>query len=451
MFAVLRRRAAPAALLVAAFGLTGSALADDRPATPQGAETLQAFFDRFLPAPPAGGPALVTVQPDGQSYRVSADLAAISGALKGAGANATYDAAPLVYQLFEQTDGKWRVVQDAMPKIVTHAKDVTSTLTLDNYHQTIVIDPELAWWRSGDASADKGNLTTEAPNVSQSVDFGPLKGVFTTTVNADGSVSSTAKDDIDDIAFKFASTDKDGKSVSSSGRADKAVFNVGVDGLKSRKLFDLLTLLSVHRADLASHEAELKDVLRPLAAPGVKFVEGGEASKVMVASPLGAIALASAKFAVGVTNAGANSAVDAAIDAEGLSLPVGLVPPGATDLTPSKIDLVFTVKGIDIAAAAGAAIDNLHLGGPGPAISDVDFGQGFGRAARDGSAEDRARAVACRRARYRRRPRGGTALRRGQDRGLGHDQDAWLRQDDERGQRDGAGVGDQGAAGDRNG
>ncbi len=371
---VLRRCAAPAALLAAAVAMSGPALADDRPATPQGAETLQAFFDRFLPAP-AGSPPLVSVQPDGQSYRVSTDLSAMSGAMsafRGAGTNASYDPAPLVYRLFEQTDGKWRVVQDALPKIVTHAKDVTSTLAIDNYHQTMIIDPALAWFTGGEASADRGNLTSVAPNVSQSFDFGPLKGVFTTTVNADGSVSSTAKDDIDEIAFKVASTDKDGKSVSSSGRIDKAVFNVGVDGLKSRKLFDLLSLLSVHRADLAPHEAEVKDLLRPLAAPGVKFVEGGEASKVMVGSPIGAIALAGAKFAVGVTNAGPDSAVDAQIDAEGLSLPVGLVPQGAADLTPSKVDLVLTVKGIDIAAAAGAAIDAMHLGGPGPAISEAN-------------------------------------------------------------------------------
>ena len=63
MFAtVLRRRAALAALLAARRVLAGPALAGDRPATPQGAETLQAFFDRFLPAPPPGGPPLVTVQ-----------------------------------------------------------------------------------------------------------------------------------------------------------------------------------------------------------------------------------------------------------------------------------------------------------------------------------------------------------------------------------------------------
>ena len=49
---VLRRRAAPAALFAGATLLAAPAFAGDRPATPEGAQNLQAFFDRFLPAPP---------------------------------------------------------------------------------------------------------------------------------------------------------------------------------------------------------------------------------------------------------------------------------------------------------------------------------------------------------------------------------------------------------------
>ena len=102
----------------------------------------------------------------------------------------------------------------------------------------------------------------------------------------------------------------------------------------------------------------------------------------MFGSQMGAIALDRAKFAFGVANAGPDSAIDTTISADGLSLPVGLVPPNATELTPSKIDLAFTVKGIDLAAAAAQAIDSLHLGGPGPAISERRLGQGVGGFAR---------------------------------------------------------------------
>ena len=369
---VLRRRAAAAALFAGATLFAAPAFAGDRPATPEGAESLQAFFNRFLPAPPAGGSPLVAVKTDGQHYVASLDVAAINGFLKGAGANARYNSATFVMNLFEQDDGKWRVVQDSFPTVVSHAADATGVTRIDNYHQTMLIDPALAWFVNCTASADKGSVGVTGPKLDQSFDFGPLKADCATTVNANGSVSSTAKEDIHDIAFKVSGTDKRGKLVDASGRIGDMAFNIGVDGLKSRKLFDLVALISAHSGDLAAHEGELKDALRPLAAPGLRFVEGGEASKMMIGSQIGAIALDGAKFAVGVANAGPDSAIDTTVSVEGLSLPVGLVPPNATELTPSKIDLALTVKGIDIAAAAAQAIDSLNLGGPGPAISEAD-------------------------------------------------------------------------------
>jgi len=367
-----RRRTARVALLFGAAILAGPALAADRPATAEGAKAVQAVFDRFLPAPTAEAPPFVSVKVDGESYVVSVDLADVNGALKAAGADASYEPAALVYRLFEQDDGKWRVVQEAFPKIVSHVRDATSVVDIVTYRQTFVIDPALAWFTSGAASADKGNMTVKAANLDETFDFGPLKADLATTVDSTRSVSSSVKETIDAIAFKVAGTVKDGRPVNVSGRMDRAAFSVGVDRLKSKTLFDLVALLSAHRADLAEHEVELKDLLRPLAAPGLRFAEGGEASKLLIESPIGAIALSEARFAVGVSNNGPESAVDATVGAEGLSLPVGLLPPGAADLTPSKINLTATVNGFDIAAAADTAIDNLHLASGGPAISPSD-------------------------------------------------------------------------------
>ncbi len=369
---VLRRRAARAALFVGASLFALPALAGDRPATPEGAQSLQAFFDRLMPAPPAGSPPFVAVKPDGGGYLVTTDLAAFNGLSRGAGKVTRYDPAPLVYRLYEQDDGKWRLAQDSLPKIVSRAGDAMSVVDIANYRQTLVIDPALAWWTSGEATADKGTISLTAPKLDQTVAFGALKGDYAATVNANGTVSSTVREAVADVDFKTSSTDGDGKSVSSSGRIDKAAFNLGVDGLKSRALFDLVSLVSAERDDLAKHEAEVKERLRPLAQPGLKLVEGGEASKVLVGSPLGAVALSQAKVAFALSNAGPDSALDATIGAEGVSLPVGLLPPNAGDLTPSKIDLAFTVKGIDIAAGANRAIDGLHFTDQGPTLSDDD-------------------------------------------------------------------------------
>ena len=126
------------------------------------------------------------------------------------------------------------------------------------------------------------------------------------------------------------------------------------------------------RADLASHEAELKGLLRELAAPGLKFTEGIEAQKTFVAAPIGAVTLANAKYQLGAANAGPQSSVSLNVSAEGLSLPVGMLPAGG-DLTPSRIDLSAALKGVDIAAAANEWISALSLQGDGPVIQDQDL------------------------------------------------------------------------------
>jgi hypothetical protein len=354
-----------------ALGAASGALAGDKPATPEGAQNLRAFFDSRLPAP-ANSPSPVTVKPDGSNYVVSADLGALDGLLKSAGANVSYDPATLIYKLTEQDDGKWRLVQDSFPKLAARSDEVSSAIDITNSKLSVLIDPALAWWLSGSASADKGLIAMHGPAIDQTINFGAAKADYATTVNPDGTVSSTVKDQIEDIGLKATATSEDKKPMAVSAHLDRAAFNIGVDGLKSRKVFDLWSLLAAHRVDIAQHEPELKDLLRAVVAPGLKLAEGGEATKALIALPYGAITLAGMKAAVAVENAGPQSAIHAAVGVEGLSLPVGLAPPGAADLMPTRIDLTVSLKGIDITAAANEAIADMHLGGEGSPISDAD-------------------------------------------------------------------------------
>lgn len=359
-------------LLAAALLIAGPALGADLPATPEGAQKLQSFLGRYLPASLATEPALVTVAAAGSDYRVSADLNALTGLFKTRDVTTSYDPANLIYKLTEQDDGNWRLVQDSFPKVISRAGDMATMVDISNSRLTLLIDPALAWWRSGSASADKGVITMKGPKIDETIDFGFVKGDYTTTVKPDGSVSSAVKDEINDIGVKVTQSGGDMTPPSVSARLGEAVFHIGVDGLKSRKVFDLWSLLAAHRADIALHEKELKDLLKAILAPGLRLAEGGEAVKVLIGTPYGAVALSTTKVAVGVDNDGPQSAIEAAVGLEGLSLPVGLAPPNSSDLMPSKIDVAATLKGIDITAAAEEAIADMHLGGDGPMISDED-------------------------------------------------------------------------------
>ena len=366
-----RRRLAPLSL-AAALLWAAPALAGDKPATPEGADALRALIAKYLPAAQAGATPLVTVKPDGAHYLVSADLSALNALLAETGI--TYDPAVITYQAVEQDDGNWRVAMDSLPKIGFHSKDATGAIELTNFRSSALISPAIAWLLSGSANMDKGTFQIQNPKITQTIDFGPVQETIATNVAGDGSVSTQVKEEIAELGVKAVGggAGENESPINFSGRAEKALISLGVDGFKSRKAFDLWGLLAAHpaRTDLASHEAELKGLLKELAAPGLKLDEGIEAQKAVVTSSLGAIALGDFKYQLGAANAGPQSAITLSLSADGLSLPVGLLPPNAGALTPSKIDIAAKLKGIDISAAANEWISDLSLQGDGPLLSD---------------------------------------------------------------------------------
>ncbi len=364
-----RRRLAPVSLAAAALWAF-PALAGDKTATPEGAEALKALIAKFMPAAQAGASPVVTVTSEGSHYLISADLSALNALLVETGLS--YDPVVIVYKAVEQDDGNWRVAIDSLPRIAFRSKDASGSVELTNFRSAALISPAIAWILSGSANLDKGAFQLQTPKVAESIDFGPVQETIATTAGADNSVSTQVKEDITDIGLKATGVGETDASINFSARVEKALINLGVDGFKSRKAFDLWSLLAAHpaRADLAAHEAELKGLLKELAAPGLKFNEGIEAQKTVVTASPGAIALADVKYQLGAANAGPQSSISFSVSAEGLSLPVGLIPPNAGALTPSKVDVAATLRGIDIAAAADEWISDLSLQGDGPVLSD---------------------------------------------------------------------------------
>ena len=286
-----RRRLAPVSLAATLLWAV-PALAGDKPATPEGADALKALIAKYLPAVQAGATPLVTVKPEGSRYLVSADLSALNALLAETGIS--YDPAVIVYQAVEQDDGNWRVAMDSLPRIGFHSKDATGAIELTNFRAGALISPAIAWLLSGSANGDKGTFRIQNPKITQTIDFGPVQETIATSVGGDGSVSTQVKEEIAELSLKAVGSGEGDPPINFSGRAEKALISLGVDGFKSRKAFDLWGLLAAHpaRADLAAHEAELKGLLKDLAAPGLKLDEGIEAQKTVITASLGAIALA---------------------------------------------------------------------------------------------------------------------------------------------------------------
>ncbi len=368
---------APLLAATALGALSVGAAAKDLPATPEGAEKLSAFFATYLGKPAAGDPATFAVTPEGSDYAVSLDLAALMAPFRSAGLS--YDAAPFRYKLFEQDDGAWRVESSGFPPISAHTNDGASTIVITGYKGQFVIDPAIAWWRSGSGGADTIHVKTHGAGVDETLDAGALQMTASSKTANDGSVSSQVQESLGDFAAAFSVTpgaakaDADAKRVDVAAHADKALIEVALDGLKSRAALDLWAFLVAHpsRAEMAADEAALKTLLTNALAGQLKLDEDIGLQKITVQIPQGAVVMDAAKFGFGGAT-GAAAAFEEHFSVDGLTLPPGLVPPTYRDLVPTSVDVGFKASGFDLVAASAEAIADMHLAGDAEPISSAD-------------------------------------------------------------------------------
>jgi hypothetical protein len=154
-----------------------------------------------------------------------------------------------------------------------------------------------------------------------------------------------------------------------------AVAEIGLDGAPLRKGLDLWAFAVAHptRAELAANEPAFKDLLRGVLPASLKLAEKVEMRNLTVKAPQGPFTIANAKFAIaGAWLPGPKDSIEYRISMDGFSLPPGLVPPPMQALAPTAFDFDIKASGFDLSAGAEEAINDLHMAGDGPVISDAD-------------------------------------------------------------------------------
>ncbi|MBV8664607.1 MAG: hypothetical protein JO107_16075 [Hyphomicrobiales bacterium] len=216
-----------------------AAMAKDLPATPEGAQKINAFFATYL-----GGTQALKVTPEGADYLVSVDLTALTAPLQAAGI--TYDPATFAYKAIEQDDGAWRIESAAIPTISGHGPHGSFSLALTGDKGEFVVDPAIAWFRSGVGSGDKAMLHGHADNgAEQTFEVGPWRFAAAGSAAAGGLVSSTLQKSATDIRATLVPPPKpdaaasDPKPSPVTARLDKLSLDARLEGLKSHAALDL--------------------------------------------------------------------------------------------------------------------------------------------------------------------------------------------------------------------
>ena len=354
------------------------AFAGDLAATPDGAKKLGAVLDKYVGKPAAGSQPAITITPEGGHYALAVDLAALTAPLKTAGFS--YDPAVLKVELIEQDDGMWRYERATLPPLSFHMKDGSGSINFTDYKSAGLFDPALGWYKTVQASLASGHFEVKAPGVQETFELGAMSANGTGAASASGAVTGSVHEDIANIVGAFnitpggADAKPDAKPVKATLHVDKGVVDVALDGLKPHPLLDLWAFAIAHptRPELAANEAAFKDLLRAAMPSAFKINETFALQTIAVEAQQGVFKVANGKGAVGASGSGANNSFEEHFVIDGLALPPGLVPPAYAALTPSAVDIGFKVSGFDLQSGANEAINDMHLAGDGPVISQED-------------------------------------------------------------------------------
>jgi hypothetical protein len=347
----------------------GATWASDVAPTADGAQALQSALAAYL------GAAALKVSAEGDHYSLLIDFIKLLAPLADQGVK--IDIAPRAMNVTQQSEGTWRLAADAYPPFTLHFKDGDLSAHYDGYNLVGVFDPAISGFRDAKINADKIGFQLHSSEIDETGQVGPFRATLTGAPAAAG-LDAVVHEDVNDLSFTATS-----KKTDTAGGAPPApvnirlaplVVDIKVDNLRARQLLDLWAFLVAHqtRADVATHQDELKAKLTRLLPVADAIDESFSAQKLVVDSAKGPLIIDTVKgrFAADHFPAKASNEVHIAIG--GISPPPGLAPPGMQPLLPTSIDIGVKVNGYDYLAAAAEAIKDLDFAGEGPIIPEGD-------------------------------------------------------------------------------
>jgi hypothetical protein len=352
---------------VALCALPAAAMAGDVAPTQDGANKLSDVLFRYV------GKDALAVAIEGDHYVVSLDIAKLLAPLAAQGVGV--DMAPAKIDLVEQSDGTWRVTRDGYEPMIFSAKESAFAIQVDGYKFDGLFDPAIYGFRSAETKIDKADAHAHAPEFDETITFGPAQATMTGSAAAGGGYSGTVKENVGEVdVFVTPKTDSPQTQGPVSIKLGGLAYDVTFDNIRVRELLDLWAFVVAHpsRPALASDEEALKTKLRALLPLADKLAEAFSAQNIAVDTPKGSVKLNDIKARFGAEKFPSTGDMEIHFAAGAITLPSGLVPAPLSGLVPNSIDINVKYGGYDYAAAAEEAINDLHLAGEGPVISDAD-------------------------------------------------------------------------------
>ncbi|MFM8748451.1 MAG: hypothetical protein ACKOED_17575 [Aestuariivirga sp.] len=360
-------------------GISGPAFAA---ATPEEAQRLTDVFQTYL----GKEPGVVTVTPEGDSYRARFDAAPLFAKIREP--NVTLSLTPIEWLITPQGGGKWQVDQDQPLAFQMKAGDAAQgaegaiefRIQLGSYKGTGVFDEALSSFAS---------TSSELKQIAMDQQMS-ARGQESRTISTADSISVTwaltgSADDAEstmNIGYQglrqtFSGSDASGAPVPAmafSQSSSDGKQTITSKGLKPKAIADLIAWF-VQRPSgeaIAADQAELKGKLKA-AMPLVRSMSSTQTMNALAVNTVaGSFGLQQLGLDMEVTGFVSDGYFRQRFSFTGISAPQELVQPWVADIIPQDFVLDFNVSKYDLAAAAALFIDKMDLAKDPPVSEAVE-------------------------------------------------------------------------------
>ena len=363
-----------AALLTLAF-LLGTSTAALAAASAEEAQRLTALFQSYA----GSEPGVVKVEPAGNSYTATLDLAPYLAKVKEPGASASIT--PIIMTLTDQGGGKWKVDQD-QPLAFTLKVDgkVDMKVSFGGIKGTGIFDEALGAMQN--SVTDYNQLAveqaiTEAGRTS-SVSYSLANMHYETTMSgsaesADGTVKLTYTGLRETISVPPApdgsTPPMDISITSASGGNDGTI-----KGLKPKAATEIVAWLVAHPSKdaIIADQAQLKDKIRAALPLFSNVSATGTMNELGVNTMIGKFGAQKIDILVDANGLVDNGVLREKITITGFTAPDGVIPPWAASLVPQNFTIDFNIADFNLAAPLKLIIDRLDLSKNPPLPQDME-------------------------------------------------------------------------------
>ncbi len=313
---------------------------------------------------------VVAVEPDGDNYTVTIDIAPLVA--KAAAAGTTISLTPIELTLTDNGEGKWNVRQDGPVELKIDSKGaVTADIKVESYSWEGVFDEQLGNFESASGEMKNVALAETITDLTQGkVDItaaiANVKIEQSAIANANGGADLTAKYELQGLAenVNSAGNPAEGKQpLNLVITAASGVYDTTAKGYKFKSILDLVSFFVAHQ----SKDLIVKDqtALKSMLAAGLPLFENingtGTFKTISVSTPIGPIGMDTMAIGADVNGIVKDGKLRESIAITGLTVPATVIPPWATKLVPKDVTFDFQGSGFDLAAPAQAVLATLDL------------------------------------------------------------------------------------------